>query len=177
MLGELITKCLVLILGYAYPDFECFYKAIEKHGDENGELRLLCQYCWPGETLGEVEEMVDMQQTKGKTAIYALTCFYCFVRHTDFIHEDSHLLTLHLQTQSVGKDRKVNCVKWEPRSSLLAASSDDMTTKAVTGHNNQQHHEVIERCLSFVVEENNFPPLGVGNASQQRGHKKNGFKS
>ncbi|KAI3715719.1 hypothetical protein L6452_22705 [Arctium lappa] len=30
---------------------------------------------------------------------------------------------------------------------------------------------------SFVIGENDFPPLGVGNASQQRGHKRNGFKS
>lgn len=32
-----------LILGYAYPAFECF-KTIEKHGVENGELRFWCQY-------------------------------------------------------------------------------------------------------------------------------------
>ncbi|KAI3791582.1 hypothetical protein L2E82_05413 [Cichorium intybus] len=43
MLGELITNCLMLILGYAYPAFECF-KTIEKHGVENGELRFWCQY-------------------------------------------------------------------------------------------------------------------------------------
>nr|XP_043612703.1 putative HVA22-like protein g [Erigeron canadensis] len=43
MLGELITNSLVLILGYAYPAFECF-KTIEKHGVENGELRFWCQY-------------------------------------------------------------------------------------------------------------------------------------
>ncbi|KAI3669142.1 hypothetical protein L6452_40366 [Arctium lappa] len=30
---------------------------------------------------------------------------------------------------------------------------------------------------SFVIGENDFPPLGVGNTSQQRGHKKNGFRS
>lgn len=43
MLGELITNSLVLILGYAYPAFECF-KTLEKHGVENGELRFWCQY-------------------------------------------------------------------------------------------------------------------------------------
>ncbi|KAI3729066.1 hypothetical protein L6452_17713 [Arctium lappa] len=30
---------------------------------------------------------------------------------------------------------------------------------------------------SFVIGENNFPPLGVRNASQQRGYKKNGFRN
>ncbi|XP_071721159.1 putative HVA22-like protein g [Rutidosis leptorrhynchoides] len=43
MLGELITKSLVLILGYAYPAFECF-KTIERHGAANSELRFWCQY-------------------------------------------------------------------------------------------------------------------------------------
>ncbi|KAL4591835.1 hypothetical protein LXL04_004808 [Taraxacum kok-saghyz] len=33
----------LLILGYAYPAFECF-KTMEKHGVENGELRFWCQY-------------------------------------------------------------------------------------------------------------------------------------
>ncbi|MFS7988829.1 hypothetical protein Hanom_Chr11g01039451 [Helianthus anomalus] len=43
MLGELITNSLVLILGYAYPAFECF-KTLEKHGVENGELRFWCRF-------------------------------------------------------------------------------------------------------------------------------------
>ncbi|KAL8263147.1 hypothetical protein R6Q59_024496 [Mikania micrantha] len=43
MLGELIINSLVLILGYAYPAFECF-KTIEKHGAGNAELRFWCQY-------------------------------------------------------------------------------------------------------------------------------------
>ncbi|XP_076890743.1 putative HVA22-like protein g [Bidens hawaiensis] len=43
MLGELIINSLVLILGYAYPAFECF-KTIEKHDAGNPELRFWCQY-------------------------------------------------------------------------------------------------------------------------------------
>ncbi|KAL8214394.1 hypothetical protein R6Q57_003843 [Mikania cordata] len=43
MLGELIINSLVLILGYAYPAFECF-KTIEKHDAGNAELRFWCQY-------------------------------------------------------------------------------------------------------------------------------------
>ncbi|KAI3723291.1 hypothetical protein L2E82_34766 [Cichorium intybus] len=43
MLGELITSSLVLILGYAYPAFECF-KTIEKQAVGNAELRFWCQY-------------------------------------------------------------------------------------------------------------------------------------
>ncbi|XP_071690470.1 putative HVA22-like protein g [Rutidosis leptorrhynchoides] len=43
MLGELLINSLVLILGYAYPAFECF-KTIERHGAANSELRFWCQY-------------------------------------------------------------------------------------------------------------------------------------
>ncbi|KAI7727413.1 hypothetical protein M8C21_009519 [Ambrosia artemisiifolia] len=43
MLGELIINSLVLVLGYAYPAFECF-KTIEKHGAGNAELKFWCQY-------------------------------------------------------------------------------------------------------------------------------------
>ncbi|XWS43360.1 hypothetical protein CRYUN_Cryun16bG0096400 [Craigia yunnanensis] len=43
MLGEFITRLLVLILGYAYPAFECF-KTVEKNRVEIQELRFWCQY-------------------------------------------------------------------------------------------------------------------------------------
>ncbi|XWS56050.1 hypothetical protein CRYUN_Cryun09bG0053400 [Craigia yunnanensis] len=43
MLGEFINRLLVLILGYAYPAFECF-KTVEKNRVEIEELRFWCQY-------------------------------------------------------------------------------------------------------------------------------------
>ncbi|XVE61416.1 hypothetical protein DITRI_Ditri06bG0038000 [Diplodiscus trichospermus] len=43
MLGEFITRVLVLILGFAYPAFECF-KTVEKNKVEIEELRFWCQY-------------------------------------------------------------------------------------------------------------------------------------
>ncbi|KAK4380636.1 hypothetical protein RND71_002498 [Anisodus tanguticus] len=43
MLGELITSSLVLVLGYAYPAFEC-YKTIEKNKVDIEELKFWCQY-------------------------------------------------------------------------------------------------------------------------------------
>ncbi|XP_009617378.1 putative HVA22-like protein g [Nicotiana tomentosiformis] len=43
MLGEFITSSLVLVLGYAYPAFECF-KTIEKNRVDIEELRFWCQY-------------------------------------------------------------------------------------------------------------------------------------
>ncbi|KAM1293800.1 hypothetical protein ACFX2H_013805 [Malus domestica] len=43
MLGSLLTRILIVFLGYAYPAFEC-YKTVEKNRVEIQELRLWCQY-------------------------------------------------------------------------------------------------------------------------------------
>ncbi|XWS59411.1 hypothetical protein CRYUN_Cryun08bG0119600 [Craigia yunnanensis] len=43
MLGEFITRLLMLVLGYAYPAYECF-KTVEKNKVEIEELRFWCQY-------------------------------------------------------------------------------------------------------------------------------------
>ncbi|KAA8516793.1 hypothetical protein F0562_017097 [Nyssa sinensis] len=43
MLGDLITRCLLLLLGYAYPAFECF-KTMERKKVKIEELRFWCQY-------------------------------------------------------------------------------------------------------------------------------------
>lgn len=43
MLGDFITRCLVLLFGYAYPAFECF-KSVEKNKVQIEELRFWCQY-------------------------------------------------------------------------------------------------------------------------------------
>ncbi|CAN6586765.1 unnamed protein product [Malus baccata var. baccata] len=43
MLGSLLTRILILFLGYAYPAFEC-YKTVEKNRVEIEELRFWCQY-------------------------------------------------------------------------------------------------------------------------------------
>ncbi|KAL4377486.1 hypothetical protein GQ457_02G024890 [Hibiscus cannabinus] len=43
MLGEFLTRLLMLTFGYAYPAFECF-KMVEKKKVENEELRFWCKY-------------------------------------------------------------------------------------------------------------------------------------
>ncbi|KAE8671659.1 putative COPII coat assembly protein SEC16 [Hibiscus syriacus] len=43
MLGELITRVLVLVLGYGFPAIECF-KTVEKNKVSIEELRFWCQY-------------------------------------------------------------------------------------------------------------------------------------
>lgn len=43
MLGDFINRCLILLLGYAYPGFEC-YKIVEKNRVDIEELRFWCKY-------------------------------------------------------------------------------------------------------------------------------------
>ncbi|KAG6430700.1 hypothetical protein SASPL_108772 [Salvia splendens] len=43
MIGEFVNSCLILVLGYAYPAFQCF-KTVEKNRVEIPELRFWCQY-------------------------------------------------------------------------------------------------------------------------------------
>ncbi|CAA3021279.1 HVA22 g [Olea europaea subsp. europaea] len=43
MIGEFVTRSLVLVLGYAYPAFQCF-KSLEKNRVDIRELRFWCQY-------------------------------------------------------------------------------------------------------------------------------------
>ncbi|XP_028784905.1 putative HVA22-like protein g [Neltuma alba] len=43
MLGDFLTRILILLLGYAYPGFEC-YKTVEKNRVQIEELRFWCQY-------------------------------------------------------------------------------------------------------------------------------------
>ncbi|XP_010543821.1 PREDICTED: HVA22-like protein h isoform X2 [Tarenaya hassleriana] len=43
MLGNFVTRILILLLGYAYPAFEC-YKSLEKREPEIHELRYWCKY-------------------------------------------------------------------------------------------------------------------------------------
>ncbi|GAB2269661.1 hypothetical protein Dimus_004584 [Dionaea muscipula] len=43
MIGSIITRGLAMILGYAYPAYEC-YKVVEKNKPEIEQLRFWCQY-------------------------------------------------------------------------------------------------------------------------------------
>ncbi|XP_068658938.1 putative HVA22-like protein g isoform X2 [Aristolochia californica] len=43
MLGDFITRCLILLFGYIYPAFECF-KTVEKNRADIEQLRFWCQY-------------------------------------------------------------------------------------------------------------------------------------
>ncbi|CAA0837827.1 HVA22-like protein j [Striga hermonthica] len=71
MIGELITSCLLLVLGYAYPAFQCF-KTVEKNRVEITELRFWCQYWLPmyGEMKLALFIYLWYPKTKGTGVIY-----------------------------------------------------------------------------------------------------------
>ncbi|KAK4477161.1 hypothetical protein RD792_016374 [Penstemon davidsonii] len=43
MLGSLLTRVLLIVLGYVYPAYEC-YKTVEKHDLSIDQLKFWCQY-------------------------------------------------------------------------------------------------------------------------------------
>ncbi|KAM0939778.1 hypothetical protein DsansV1_C19g0157021 [Dioscorea sansibarensis] len=47
MLGDFINRVLVLLLGYAYPAFECFKVVERNNGSGIQELRFWCKYWFP----------------------------------------------------------------------------------------------------------------------------------
>ncbi|XP_052198595.1 putative HVA22-like protein g [Diospyros lotus] len=59
MLGDFITRGLILVLGYAYPAFECF-KTVEKNKVEITELRFWCQYWIIASLLSVFERILDI---------------------------------------------------------------------------------------------------------------------
>lgn len=71
MLGEFITSILVLVLGYAYPAFECF-KTVEKNRVGIEELRFWCQYWLPmyGEMKLALFIYLWYPKTKGSGYVY-----------------------------------------------------------------------------------------------------------
>ncbi|KAI4318807.1 hypothetical protein MLD38_032474 [Melastoma candidum] len=59
MVEDLITRCLLMVLGYAYPAFQCF-KSIEKRRVDDRELRFWCQFWILMAILTIVERVADV---------------------------------------------------------------------------------------------------------------------
>lgn len=59
MLGELVTRILMLILGYAYPAFECF-KTVERNKVQIEDLRFWCRYWILVAIVTVLEKLLDM---------------------------------------------------------------------------------------------------------------------
>ncbi|OAY76507.1 HVA22-like protein i [Ananas comosus] len=58
MLGEVLTKILVVLFGYAYPAFECF-KMVEQRPGEIQQLRFWCQYWIIVAIVTVIEKLAD----------------------------------------------------------------------------------------------------------------------
>ncbi|KAI4364047.1 hypothetical protein MLD38_020190 [Melastoma candidum] len=59
MVGDLITRCLLMVMGYAYPAFRCF-KSLEKRKPDNRELRFWCQFWIVMAILTVMERVADV---------------------------------------------------------------------------------------------------------------------
>ncbi|GAU39116.1 hypothetical protein TSUD_22940 [Trifolium subterraneum] len=83
MLGDFINRCLILLLGYAYPGFEC-YKTVEKNRVDIEELRFWCKY-WTIVALFTVLEKLPMY---GEVKlVFFVYMWYPKTRGTSFIYE------------------------------------------------------------------------------------------
>ncbi|KAK4749912.1 hypothetical protein SAY87_027361 [Trapa incisa] len=58
MVEDYITGFLLVLVGYAYPAFQCF-TALERRGVNNGELRFWCQYWILMALLNMLERVAD----------------------------------------------------------------------------------------------------------------------
>ncbi|XLU46896.1 putative HVA22-like protein g isoform X1 [Arachis ipaensis] len=59
MIGDFLTRLLILIFGYAYPGFEC-YKTVEKNKVDIEELRFWCKYWTIVALYTIIEKFVDI---------------------------------------------------------------------------------------------------------------------
>ncbi|KAL6141699.1 hypothetical protein ACLB2K_059987 [Fragaria x ananassa] len=91
MLGSLLTRCLILSFGYAYPAFEC-YKIVEKNRVEIEELRFWCQYWIIVAMLTVLERLGDVfvswlpMYGEAKVAIF-IYLWYPKTRGTGYIYK------------------------------------------------------------------------------------------
>ncbi|XP_070665692.1 putative HVA22-like protein g isoform X1 [Malus domestica] len=91
MLGSLLTRILILSLGYAYPAFEC-YKTVEKNRVEIEELRFWCQYWIIVAMLTVLERVGDVfiswlpMYGEGKVALF-IYLWYPKTQGTGFVYK------------------------------------------------------------------------------------------
>ncbi|KAK1397260.1 hypothetical protein POM88_007123 [Heracleum sosnowskyi] len=91
MLAELITKLLMMILGYVYPAFVCF-KTMEKNKVKIEELRFWCQYWIIVALMTVFERISDIfiswvpMYSEMKLALF-LYLWYSKTKGTGFVYE------------------------------------------------------------------------------------------
>ncbi|XP_062006337.1 HVA22-like protein i [Rosa rugosa] len=109
MLGSLLTRCLIMSFGYAYPAFEC-YKIVEKNRVEIEELRFWCQYWIIVAALTVLERLGDVfvawlpMYGEAKVAIF-IYLWYPKTRGTGYIYKT--LLRPYVSKHETDIDRKI----------------------------------------------------------------------
>ncbi|CAM8935884.1 unnamed protein product [Rhodiola kirilowii] len=90
MIGSFLTRGLVMVLGYAYPAFEC-YKTVEKNKPQIEELRFWCQYWILVAILTVTERIADIfiswipMYCEAKLAFY-IYLWYPKTRGTSYVY-------------------------------------------------------------------------------------------
>ncbi|TQD69662.1 hypothetical protein C1H46_044806 [Malus baccata] len=157
MLGSLLTRILILSLGYAYPAFEC-YKTVEKNRVEIEELRFWCQYWIIVAMLAVLERVGDVfiswlpMYGEGKVALF-IYLWYPKTQGTGFVYKT--FLRPYVAKHETDIDRKLlemrarawdltvfywqNCAQYGHAAFLqalqyLAANSTNFAAKTTTEH-------------------------------------------
>ncbi|PON70073.1 TB2/DP1/HVA22-related protein [Parasponia andersonii] len=120
MLGELISRILVMIFGYAYPAFEC-YKAVENNRAGIEELRFWCQYWILVAILSVLERVGDAfiswlpMYGELKLALF-IYLWYPKTKGTDYVYDA--ILRPYVAKHEIDIDHKL--LEWRARAWDLA---------------------------------------------------------
>ncbi|KAF3441593.1 hypothetical protein FNV43_RR15508 [Rhamnella rubrinervis] len=115
MLGDFITRLLIMLLGYAYPAFEC-YKVVEKNRVEIEELRFWCKYWILVAMISVTERIGDIfiswlpMYGEMKVAFY-IYLWYPKTKGTGYVYET--LLRPYMAKHETDIDRKL--VEWKAK--------------------------------------------------------------
>ncbi|XP_015898855.3 HVA22-like protein j [Ziziphus jujuba] len=115
MLGDFITRLLIMLFGYAYPAFEC-YKVVEKNRVEIDELRFWCKYWILVAMLSVTERIGDIfiswfpMYGEMKVAFYVYL-WYPKTKGSSYIYET--LLRPYIAKHETDIDRKL--VEWKAK--------------------------------------------------------------
>ncbi|KAJ7942456.1 HVA22-like protein [Quillaja saponaria] len=120
MLGDFITRCLILLFGYAYPAFEC-YKTVEKNRVQIEQLRFWCQYWIIVAILTVLEKIGDIfiswlpMYHELKLALFVYL-WYPKTKGTGYVYD--YVLRPYVAKHETNIDRKI--LEWRARAWDLA---------------------------------------------------------
>ncbi|CAH2073878.1 unnamed protein product [Thlaspi arvense] len=121
MLGDFITRIIILLAGYAYPAYGC-YKSVEKKKPEIQELRYWCKYWIMVGLLTVIERIGDITVSwlplYGETKIALLIYLWCpKSQGISYVYEK--LLRPYMSRHELDIDQGISVLKIRGRSAIL----------------------------------------------------------